>query len=411
MSEKRMLVVAGSFVPYNDPPTLLTYKRLKHLDMKMDVLTLGNKPDESIKRELENDESFKKFDIEEFSSYENTICIAHPLRLPLGLINMQRYIRKALKKSKEKHYDYLYTSSIPGISHICGLKIKEAHPEIKWYASFSDPIKNAPYKNDPNLEKRSIFYKIAFNVGSWAYMNDRYEEAAFKHADKLIFICEKQRDFMINQYPNREELLEKSIVLPLCYDKDWKMYKELTEVKEVHNTPKQAVHLGRLYGLRTIYTFLEALKELKEEDDKLSEKIVFHQYSEIQKEDVEYIRQNHLEDVFKIHDKVSYEESLRIMKEADILVLFDTIIKHGIQPYLPSKIVEYLMLRKDILGICGDNSPAYELLNEYGYETAGTGKEEIKKNILKLIKENKKHEYSLDRLESKKNSLRIDDEL
>ena len=35
------------------------------------------------------------------------------------------------------------------------------------------------------------------------------------------------------------------------------------------------------------------------------------------------------------------------MKNADILVLFDTIMEdEKIQPYLPSKIIEYLLLNK-----------------------------------------------------------------
>ena len=32
-----MFVVPGSFVPYNDTVTLLTYKRLRNLDLDMDV--------------------------------------------------------------------------------------------------------------------------------------------------------------------------------------------------------------------------------------------------------------------------------------------------------------------------------------------------------------------------------------
>ena len=42
--------------------------------------------------------------------------------------------------------------------------------------------------------------------------------------------------------------------------------------------------------------------------------------------------------------------------------------KAKIQPYLPSKIVEYLMLQKPILGICDNNSPSYRILKEYGFD-------------------------------------------
>lgn len=384
MNKEKMLVIPGGFVPYNDTVTLLTYKRLRNLDYDFNVLAFKGKEDEGIKKELDKDPNFKKFNIEYLCDYDNAICINHPLRLPLGLINMKRYVDKALKKFEEGKYDVIYTSSIPGISHIAGKKIKKKYPNVKWIASFSDPIKGSPYKKDPDLKNRNIFYRIAFHVGSFIYMNDKYEKAAIDYADELIFICEEQRDFTINQYPNKDELLKKSKIEPLTYIPKWGMYKELINAPKVNNTPKVAVHLGRLYGLRKIDNFLEALKQLKQEDKDLSKKIIFHQYSEIQPYDIKKIKDYDLEDVFIIHPKVSYKESIKIMKEADVLVLFDTIMHNEpIQPYLPSKVTEYELLNKPILGICESNSPSYRMLKDK--HLVGNDIEEIKNNIRKLI--------------------------
>lgn len=384
MNKKNILVIPGAFVPYNDTVTLLTYKRLRTLDANLDVFALKGKVDKGIKEELDKDINFKKFNIEYFAEYNNTITIAQPYKLPLGLINMFRYVRKSIKKSKDKNYDEVYTSSVPGISHICGYYIKKKNPNIKWTASFSDPIKGSPYKKDPDLKKRSIFYRIAFNVGSFIYMNNKYEEVAIDNADKLVFICEEQRDFTLSQYDNKDEIIKKCIIEPLTYIPEWKMYKDLMNAPKVNNLPKQAVHLGRLYGLRKIDNFLEALKDLNEEIDNLHEKIVFHQYSEIQPYDIQKIKDYNLNKVFIVHDKVSYQESVNIMKNADILVLFDTIMHdEPIQPYLPSKITEYLLLNKPILGICENNSPSYRLLKDDHY--VGNEVEKIKENINLLI--------------------------
>ena len=269
---------------------------------------------------------------------------------------------------------------------------------MEWIASFSDPFKGSPYKK-ADLSDRSFIYKIAYNVGAYSLYNNRYEEVAIKNADKLIFICEEQRDFTLNQYDNYEQLKKKSIIYPLTYIPDWQMYKELLNTKRVSNKVKQAVHLGRLYGLRRIDSFLEALKELNEEIDHLEDKIVFHQYSEIQAPDVKKIEEYGLEKVFVLHDKVSYKESVEKMKEADILVLFDTLMsQEKVQPYLPSKIVEYLMLKKPILGICDKNSPSYRILNEYGFDTVGSDKETIKKNIIKIMNADSEIDYSLEKL-------------
>lgn len=393
-----MFVVPGSFVPFNDTVTLLTYKRLRNLDVDMDVFCFGGKVDESLKQEIENDINYKKFNIKTTSDYDWAISRNYPLRLPMSLLLMNKYVSDSIKEFEKGNYKYLFTSIVPGISHICGKKIKKKHPDVIWYASFSDPFKKSPYK-DVDLSNRSIFYKIAYNVGSFCFYNDKYEEAAILNADKLVFICEEQRDYTLSQYPDSDKLKEKSIIMPLTYVPDWKMYKDIIDTKKIKNDIKQAVHLGRLYGLRKIDSFLLALKELNEEIDNLHEKIVFHQYSEIQNEDVVKIKEYGLEKVFILHDKVSYQNSIEIMKESDILVLFDTLMPDAkVQPYLPSKIVEYLLLKKPILGICDSNSPSYRILREYGFDTVGSSKEVIKKNILSLISEDKKIDYSLDRL-------------
>ena len=121
------------------------------------------------------------------------------------------------------------------------------------------------------------------------------------------------------------------------------------------------------------------MKVLKETDDNLASKIVFHQYSEIQESDIKKIKDYHLEDVFIIHPKVSYDQSIDIMKKADILVLFDTIMEGApLQPYLPSKITEYLLLKKPILGICESNSPSYRILKEEGHNLVGNDIELLK---------------------------------
>lgn len=394
----RMFVVPGSFVPFNDTVTLLTYKRLRNLDLDMDVFCFDGKVDNSLKEEIEKDENFKKFHIRKTTDYDWAIARNHPLRLPISLIMMNKYVHDSLKEFEKKDYKYLFTSIVPGISHIAGSRIKKKHPEVIWYASFSDPFKGSPYKKS-DLSDRSIFYKIAFNVGSFCFYNDVYEKEAVLNADKLIFICEQQRDFTLSQYPNYEQLKQKSIIMPLTYVPKWKMYQDIIDSKPTKNKVKQAVHLGRLYGLRKIDTFLEALRQLNNEINHLEDKVVFHQYSEIQKADVEKIKQYGLEKLFIIHDKVSYQESIDVMKNSDILVLFDTIMKDArVQPYLPSKIVEYLLLRKPILGICGDNSPSYHILKEYGFDTVGFETETIKKNILSLLNDCKVKKYSLKEL-------------
>ena len=400
-----MFVIPGSFVPFNDTVTLLSYKRLRNVDMDMDVFCFKGKEDRSLSKELAKDDGFQKMNIRYTSDLDWAVPRNYPLRLPVGLFLMNRYVSDCMKEFEKGEYTHLFTSIVPGISHIAGYKIKKKHPEVKWIASFSDPFKGSPYKKS-DLSNKSIFYKIAFNVGSYCLYHDRYEEVAVKNADRLVFICEEQRDFTLKQYPDYEGLLKKSVIYPLTYISDWEMYRNILDSAYEPNEIKQAVHLGRLYGLRKIDSFLEALKQIKNEDDELSKKIVFHQYSEIQPEDVRKVKEYGLEDVFVLHDKISYEESIEIMKKADVLLLFDSLMKdQEVQPYLPSKIVEYLMLKKPILAVCDPNSPSYRILKEYGYDTLGSQKEEIVRNIRSIISFKGNIDYSLDKLNNDNYSI------
>ena len=183
------------------------------------------------------------------------------------------------------------------------------------------------------------------------------------------------------------------------------MYRQMVESERHEHTPRRAVHLGRLYGLRRIDTFIEALRELKQEDPELKNRIIFEQYSEIQKEDVEKIREYGLEDVFRIYPKVNYQKAVEIMKNADILLLFDTIMDGApVQPYLPSKILEYLLLRKPILGICQDNSPSYRILKRYGHRAA-YAPSEIRESVSAIMQDHSEYDYPLDDLDSENHLL------
>ena len=77
------------------------------------------------------------------------------------------------------------------------------------------------------------------------------------------------------------------------------------------------------------------------------------------------------------------------MQQSDILVIFDTILEEGTQPYLPSKISEYIAIGKPIFSICNDNSPIYRILKGTSHIVSKYQKEEIKKSILNILISNK----------------------
>ena len=412
MKRNKLLAIPGAFVPTNDTVTLISYKHLRQAPYEIDVLALNGPIDDTLQEELLKDEYFEKFHIEYTYEYNRTVATFEKKNVIEGIFNLFRYVRQAIKKASQNDYEVVYTSSIPSFTHLAGYRIKKKlGSKIKWIASFSDPLYKSPYKYDSDSYKEySLLAKLGFHVYIAIYMNGFYEKIAMKYADEILYISEEQRDFMIENYsPSLQpSLKEKSKVIPLNYIPEWKMYQLMIEKqgKKEKKPPYTIVHLGRVYGHRRIEKLLEALKELKDENDQLAEFIRFEQYGELLPRYVKLIREYNIADVFLYFEKIPYGDANKKMIDCDVLALFDTILPVENQPYLPSKILEYILLRKEIFAISEKNSPANRLLTQLGYNCCDYDVAEIKKALLKLIAVGpNEYHYNLDAF---KNSRYID---
>ncbi len=387
-TKKKVLVVPGAFVPYNDTVTLISYKHLRNLNADIDVLALRGKEDETIMECLKKDSSYSKFHIEYFCDYDDAVATFERKNVISAWINFHRYAKAAVKKARSGEYAVVYTNSVPVFPHLAGYYVKrKLKDQITWVASFSDPILKSPYKYDPeSFKEYNIVQKIGFYVYIWLFMPGRYETLAQKYADKVVYITDELRDFMISNAKNQEEARSKAMVIPLNYIEDWSIYQNLLNSQTVDNTPKIFSHFGRIYGLRKIDSFLDALAELKNEDSKLCEKMQFHQYGQLIDRYMDKIKANHLEDLVIVHDKIAYEECMERMHDSDVLCLFDTIMPEDqVQPYFPSKSLEYMLLHKSLLIVSPSTSPTTRIFKELGYTTCRDSKEEIKLQIKKIL--------------------------
>ncbi len=389
-SKSRILVVPGAFVPANDTVTLLSYKHLRNIDTGIDVFALKANTDESILRCISKDDKFNKFHVEYFCDYDDAVATFERKNVISAWMNYHRYAKAALKKAIEGDYDVVYTISIPVFTHLAGYYIKkQLKDKIKWIAVFSDPIKNSPYKFDEESYKEyNIVQKVGFQVYIRMFMPNSYEAYAQKYADKVVYIDEEQRDFTTSQYSNTDELKKKAMIVPLNYIEEWDIYQMLQRQSERKNTPKIFSHFGRVYGLRKIDPFLEALKELNKEIPNLETVVQFHQYGQLIDRYVKRIQEYHLENLFHVHEKISYYSALEKMRDSDGLMEFDTILPEDQkQPYLPSKSLEYALLHKSLLVIATSNSPTNRFFTSLGYHVCRYDKEDIKTQLKKMISE------------------------
>lgn len=385
----KCLAITGPFVPTNEPMTLLSYKYLRSLNVETDVIALKHDIDKTLNEKLKKDKKYLNFNVKYIGYYNDALFSIKNVNLIKALYNMQKYVNQAYK-FYDKKYNVLYTSSFPAFTHRVGKKIKDEYPNTKWIASFTDPINNSPYKKDlRTYNEYNFIEKIAYKVYCKYYVNDNDEIIAFNNADILIFICEEQRDFMIEQYLkkqghlSREELLSKSVIFPLNYIPEWNDICRIERkcTNEIH----VFAHFGRIYGLRDATQFIYAVNDIVK-NNKVKKHFIIKQFGEFRKSDRILIKDLNLNKYFEIHEKIPYEQCIKEMNKADTLLIFDTIMHDNeIQPYLPSKVLEYSLLKKNVLTITCKKSPCYRICKNSNSIVAINDIASIKEAILKSL--------------------------
>lgn len=392
---KKCFAITGPFVPTNEPMTLLSYKHLRSLDVFCHVVAQKYTIDESLSKKLDKDIKFKNFDITYLGNYNDALFSIKNVNLIKALYNVKKYIKQVVKMYSRETYDFIYTSSFPAYTIRAAAKIKKIDSKIKWIASFTDPINESPYKKDLRTFKEySLIEKIAFLVYTYFYVNEKDEIMAFENADILVFICEEQRDFMIEQYLKKNnhlskmELLNKSVIFPLNYIPEWNDVKVI-DCKRGNANKFVLAHFGRVYGLRDATKFIEAVSKLIRENKEVVNVLEIKQFGEFRQSDIKLIKSLELEKIFKIFDKIPYEECIVEMNKADALLIFDTIMPDNeIQPYLPSKVLEYSLIGKNVLTVTSKRSPSYRIAIESNAIIAFNEVDNIKLSLMNLLKGN-----------------------
>ena len=324
-------------------------------------------------------------------------------------------LQKILHKDE---YDFIMSRSMPAECHEIAIKIKELVPDIKWIASFGDPLVNTPYidaitmggqQNPYNIEgyiEREGLSKMgAFRVFvsptrmakkyAWKkekesgsevekYFNYINDEVLAK-ADKIIYNNEYQFDHAFTE-DRLKKYKSKGCVLPHSYDPS--MYpKKKTKSK---NSKLSFVYVGHLDNNRNVKTLLEALWKLKKKDPKLSEKIKFVFYGHMDDGDKVLILDYDLVDIVKLGKDIKYLESLKVISEADWAILVDANFTSLVDEciYLPAKLMDYMGARTKVFSISHVKGAGADIIRDVGGGKVVThGADDIYLYLSKIIYE------------------------
>lgn len=242
----------------------------------------------------------------------------------------------------EKGYfpDLMISFGQPMSDHLLADKLNGRYA-IPWIAHFSDPWYGNPYSKMFWLTN-TLFTK-------------KREAAVLANSHAIIYTNEYTRKFVLNRYP--EAYSRKTFVVPHSYDP------ELYTDQAGKNEKITIRYIGSLYGRRSPLYLFRAIEQLALANDPCIDQLQIEFYGYVSRFYRKHFNNKNVARLVRYMGSVGYNESLKLMSSADILLSIDAPSKVNL--FLPSKLVEYLGAGKMILGLT-DEGPSKDLIDEMG---------------------------------------------
>ena len=267
----------------------------------------------------------------------------------LGLLPDARrpWMRPALAMARQlaasRRFDALASFAQPWSDHLVALRLKR-ETGLPWLAHFSDPWADSPYFRGPAWVRKR-----------WR----RWEADVVRDADALVFVTEQTADLVMAKYP--ASFRAKTLVVPHGFEADVPAPSR-DEGRPAHVL--RLVYTGNFFAGRTPDGLLAALAALAKEAS-LRDRLEVVLVGQLPPGYEARIASAGLGDVVRCRGTVDYLESQREAARADVLLLVDAPSDRG-SVFLPSKLVDYLVFKKPILGLTPPGGASARLLDRLG---------------------------------------------
>ncbi len=265
--------------------------------------------------------------------------------------------------------DGLWSTGDPWSAHWVGKKLAAIFPEIFWMADFRDPWT----LSETDLKKRSAFASA---------IDQRVEENWIQKASMLSFTTKSTRNLYERHY---SELNIETTTIYNAFDRDF--FDDTEEKSSPVSFDSNKLHLvffGRFRKLSTAQPVINVLNRLRQIESSVIEQIEVHSFGPLTDSDRSSVLENNLEDCFVIHKPVPAEQSLLVLREADILLLSTNPERRDI---IPAKLWDYLSAGRPILSIA-PNPEIKQILQSTGTGTQIPSKkaDEVVQLLLEAIR-------------------------
>ncbi|WP_447859193.1 glycosyltransferase [Nitrospira calida] len=247
---------------------------------------------------------------------------------------------------RHHRYDVVFSTGRPWSAHVIGLLLKRitGKPLV---VDFRDPWMTNPFRLTYSRLRNSLERAL--------------ERKVIEGADLVIANTQELQAEFVQRFPGQPG--DKFAVLLNGFDPD-----DYGPLHEGHFAEKQEhfviVHTGFLYGRRDPRSFLKALQMFTSRSDIGRErvKVNFVGTVELPYDLPEFLAAHGLSDIVTLNHHVPFTESLGHMRQASVLLL----LQPGTTTQVPSKLFEYIGMKKPILAISPRSGATSRIVSEEG---------------------------------------------
>jgi glycosyltransferase involved in cell wall biosynthesis len=247
--------------------------------------------------------------------------------------------------------DVLYSTAPPYSCHITALCLKSLFG-VPWLADFRDPWADNPFRNDnpyPSLHT----------------LNRYLEKQVIEKADLVVSNTPALEAEFRRRYPH----LDRFYTIHNGFDPELlhRFKDNSCSGDEQKKQGLHMVHTGEVYGLRSPRCLISALGEIRNQDPELFGSIRVEFYGKVHEKNElkELAHSLRVQEALFFGGQVDHGNALERAAGADILLVLGVM---GFRPevQVPSKLFEYLALKKPIISLSKKGGAIHEILKESG---------------------------------------------
>ncbi len=291
----------------------------------------------------------------------------------------------ALKKGKEiikkEKIDLIYASAPPATVALIGYKLSKT-AGIKFIADFRDPWLEIVYNQTMQRSKITVA------------IDAKLERKVLRAADKIITVSDDIAKLLKSKSENKNVT-----VIPNGYDES-----DFPNIEKKKNEKFTIAYTGVMSPDRVPYVFLSALAEMKNAGYTTLRCVFAGRFAP---EFYDEIKRLKIEDFFEIKGFVPHSESVKILLNADALLLVINNVPDN-KGILTGKMFEYLGCKKPIYAVGPEDGEAAKILREtdsgkmVGYENKEKAFETLREYFQNWEKNEIRFKFNVEKYSRKK---------